>query len=659
VKYISTRGGGGAVDFAAAALGGLAADGGLLVPARWPALGDEEWRGFGGLSYAELAAHIIGRFSGASVPPATLNSITRRAAAAFDRPEVAPLREVGEGLYLLELFHGPTFAFKDVALQFLGPLLEFFLARDSRRCTAIGATSGDTGSAAICALRGLPSVELFMLHPAGRVSEVQRRQMTTVRDANIHNVAVTGTFDDCQAIVKQLFADRGLREGKNLTTVNSINWARIAAQAVYYVYAALQLGAGARGVSFAVPSGNFGNAFAGYAARRMGLNIARIIIGSNRNDILTRFFHRGEMRARPAVATLSPSMDIQISSNFERLLFELLGRDAGALAAAMAGFHAHGRIKVTAAQLADARRLFTAARADDGQTRREIARTFRDTGEIVDPHTAVALSAARAAGHPCRDCRLGRGRDRHGRRLGIRRGGLADLGGRLGCHGRAPAWLDDHGPGHPWVYRARVLVLAGLVERVGERVPRGHERAVKAARPVRVPRSGHGVDGRVGVEPAHRVALRDAHGVGALARGLWAARARVRDNVHPVWHAGQAVDQDRDLGARGIGRRGARDYAVDARGRLAANGDHGDKLPARSGRHGVDRLCARRAGHGDLDVAPAALGEAPANLHVLLAMPALLDLAGLHGDLAKGQVARRGRCAMGGRVCGNRIKGWW
>jgi len=401
VKYISTRGGGGAVDFAAAALGGLAADGGLLVPARWPMLGDEEWRGFCGMPYAELAAHIIGRFSGACVPPATLASITRRAAAAFDRPEVAPLREVDEGLYLLELFHGPTFAFKDVALQFLGPLLEFFLAQGGRRCTVIGATSGDTGSAAICALRGLPSVELFMLHPAGRVSEVQRRQMTTVSAANIHNVAVTGTFDDCQAIVKQLFADRGLRESCNLTTVNSINWARIAAQTVYYVYAALQLGAHAneKSVSFAVPSGNFGNAFAGYAARRMGLNIARMIIGSNRNDILTRFFNRGEMRARPAVATLSPSMDIQISSNFERLLFELLGRDAAALAATMAGFHAGGRLTVTAAQLAEARRLFTAARADDDQTRREIARTFSDCGEIVDPHTAVALSAARAAGH--------------------------------------------------------------------------------------------------------------------------------------------------------------------------------------------------------------------------------------------------------------------
>ncbi len=399
VEYISTRGGGGAVDFAAAALSGLAADGGLLVPARWPRLGDGEWRGFCGMSYAELAARIIGRFSGASVPPAMLASITRRAAAAFDRPEVAPLREVGEGLYLLELFHGPTFAFKDVALQFLGPLLEFFLAQGGRRCTVIGATSGDTGSAAICALRGLPSVELFMLHPAGRVSEVQRRQMTTVRDANIHNIAVTGSFDDCQAIVKQLFADRGLRESHNLTTVNSINWARIAAQTVYYVYAALQLGANEKNISFAVPSGNFGNALAGYAARRMGLGIARIIIGSNRNDILTRFFNRGEMRARPAVATLSPSMDIQISSNFERLLFELLGRDAAALAAAMAGFHANGRLTVTAAQLTDARRLFTAARADDDQTRREIARTFSDAGEIVDPHTAVALSAARAAGH--------------------------------------------------------------------------------------------------------------------------------------------------------------------------------------------------------------------------------------------------------------------
>ena len=398
MKYLSTRGRSPEVGFAEAVLGGLAPDGGLYMPEHWPRLERGEIEALAGLGYAELASRLLRYFSDDTVTPAALEAMAHRAYDGFSHPEVVPLTEVEPGLYLLELYHGPTLAFKDLALQFLGQLFQHFLGEHNRRCTIIGATSGDTGSAAIAALRGLPAVELFMLHPEGRVSEAQRRQMTTVTDANIHNLAVAGSFDDCQALVKALFADRELRERLLLSTVNSINWGRIAAQIVYYFHAALRLGAPATPVSFAVPTGNFGNVFAGYAAARMGLPVERLIVGSNSNDILTRFFESGEMRTRDVVATLSPSMDIQVSSNFERLLFELCGRDAAAVTSAMAAFHDNGVFRVSAPQLDEARRLFSGCRVDDAATTAGIKTLYESTGLLVDPHSIIGLTAARKAG---------------------------------------------------------------------------------------------------------------------------------------------------------------------------------------------------------------------------------------------------------------------
>ncbi len=309
---------------------------------------------------------------------------------------MAPLRQLDADLWLLELFHGPTLSFKDYALQLVGRLFDRALARRGSRVTVIGATSGDTGSAAIEALQGSGQVEVFILHPRGRVSEVQRRQMTTVCAPNIHNIAIEGTFDDCQDLVKAMFADAAFRAKHRLSAVNSINWARIAAQMVYYVAAAVALGAPARPVAFAVPTGNFGNIFAGWAARRMGVPIDRLVIGSNRNDILTRFVETGEMRMRPVEPSLSPAMDIQVSSNFERLLFELWDRDAARVAATMDGFRKSGAFRGDNALVARMRDMFDAARLDDAGTVAEIRRIHHSTGMLVDPHTAIGVHAARA-----------------------------------------------------------------------------------------------------------------------------------------------------------------------------------------------------------------------------------------------------------------------
>ena len=398
MQYISTRGGAPALDFEKATLAGLATDGGLYVPDALPVFSADEIRALRGASYAQLAAHVISRFTGESIPGKTLDRLIEAAyggGGAFTHPAVAPLKPLDSSLYLLELFHGPTLAFKDFALQFLGQLFGYFLDKRGRTCTIIGATSGDTGSAAIEAVRGLDAVTLFMLHPRGRVSEVQRRQMTTVLDDNIHNLAVDGSFDDCQNLVKALFNDARFREKHSLAAVNSINWARIAAQTVYYFHAALQLGAPDQAVNFSVPTGNFGNVFAGYVARKMGLPINRLIIGSNRNDILTRFFESGRMRRRDLHATLSPSMDIQISSNFERYLFDLLGRDSARLRDLMARFAAHGEFGVESGVHQEAAALFSAHRFSDAQTRAQIEQTYRQTGELLDPHSAIGVAAAR------------------------------------------------------------------------------------------------------------------------------------------------------------------------------------------------------------------------------------------------------------------------
>ena len=397
MRYVSTRAAAPACDFDGALLSGLAPDGGLYVPADWPRLAPADIAGLRGLAYPETAGRLIAAYLRDSIAAPELAALIEDSYRGFDDPAVAPLKELSDGVWLLELFHGPTLAFKDVALQLVGRLLDRALARRGGRVVIIGATSGDTGSAAIEACRDRQTMDVFILHPEGRVSEVQRRQMTTVAADNVHNIAIAGTFDDCQALIKALFADAGLRDELRLTTVNSINWARIVAQIVYYFHAAVALGAPEREIVFAVPSGNFGNAYAGYAARAMGLGIERVIVGSNRNDVLPRFFESGELRLAVAVPTLSPSMDIQLPSNFERLLYELCARDGAEVGAIMERFRRDGTLAVDAARLAAARAAFAGHRLDDGETMTAMAEIYRETGELVDPHSAIAVAAARAA----------------------------------------------------------------------------------------------------------------------------------------------------------------------------------------------------------------------------------------------------------------------
>jgi threonine synthase len=400
VRYVSTRGAAPVLAFDDVLLAGLARDGGLYVPESWPVFAAEDWRAMRGLPYAELAARVIRPFVGGRIDDATLARLTGEAYAGFDHRAIAPLKQMDESLWLMELFHGPTLAFKDFALQLLGRLFDHVLTGRGQRCTIVGATSGDTGSAAIEACRDRASLDVFMLHPFGRVSEVQRRQMTTVLSANVHNIAIDGSFDDCQDLVKGLFNDLAFRDRVGLSAVNSINWARIMAQIVYYAHAALSLGAPDRKLAFAVPTGNFGNVYSAYAARAIGLPISRLIVGSNRNDILTRFFGSGAMQIDTVYPTLSPSMDIQVSSNLERLLFDLYDRDGAAVAGAMQAFRADGRLDVGGARLKRAQALFSAARYDDAQTKEVIAREFRATGEALDPHSAIGVAAARATERP-------------------------------------------------------------------------------------------------------------------------------------------------------------------------------------------------------------------------------------------------------------------
>ncbi len=399
MRYISTRGGAEPRDFAGVLLAGLAEDGGLFVPETWPTLDADAWRRLRSLPYAALASEIVGLFAAGSIAPAVIAAAADRAYAGFAHPAVVPLVQLEHDLFALELFHGPTLAFKDLAMQLLGGLFEHVLARDDRRVTIIGATSGDTGSAAIEALRDRERIEVVILHPHGRTSEVQRRQMTTVLAPNIANLAVHGDFDDCQALVKAMFADAPFRRDLRLSAVNSINWARIAAQIPYYVHAALALGAPDREVAFAVPTGNFGNVLAAWAARRMGLPIRMLAIGSNRNDILCRFLAANDMSRAAVTASLSPSMDIQVSSNFERLLFELLDRDPTRTGAVMASFAAEGQMAVPDAAWREATALFCGTTLDDAATLAEMRR-LHAAGTIADPHTAIGTAAARAHREP-------------------------------------------------------------------------------------------------------------------------------------------------------------------------------------------------------------------------------------------------------------------
>lgn len=394
MQYVSTRGEAPPLGFEGVLLAGLARDGGLYVPAAWPRLDHAELRSLAGRPYAEVAAYVLHPFMGDWIGRDELAQITGEAYATFRHAAVAPLVQLKPGLFLLELFHGPTFAFKDVAMQVLSRLMQRALERSGKRVTIIGATSGDTGSAAIEAFRGLDSVDIFILHPQGRTSEVQRRQMTTVLDPAVHNIALEGSFDDCQAIVKALFGDHALSDRLNLSGVNSINWGRIVAQAVYYVTAAVALGAPSRAVSFVVPTGNFGDVYAGYVAKRMGLPIDRLIVATNTNDILARTHAGGRYEPRAMVATQSPSMDIQVASNFERLLFDLAGRNADRVRGQMRSLAQSGGFDLTAAEHVALCREIDAGRLDEEGTTRAMARIHAQTGQVIDPHAAVGIGVA-------------------------------------------------------------------------------------------------------------------------------------------------------------------------------------------------------------------------------------------------------------------------
>lgn len=398
MKYVSTRGSAPALDFAGVTLAGLANDGGLYVPEEWPQFSPAEIAAMRGLPYAEVAARVMEPFVGDCLTPERLRELTEKAYGRFAHTAVTPLVQLDEQQWLLELFHGPTLAFKDVALQMLGLLFEDFLAREQGSLTIVGATSGDTGSAAIDAVAGLDNVEIFMLHPKGRVSDVQRRQMTTVRAPNVHNIAIDGSFDDAQAMVKRIFADEGVAAKHRIGAVNSINWARLMAQVVYYFTSALQLGGPERKVAFSVPTGNFGDVFAGHVAARMGLPIEKLLVATNINDILHRALSQGDYSTGTVTPTAAPSMDIQVSSNFERLLFDVGGRDGLAMAEQMRGFDTAKAMRLTNAQREGSSALFASARTDADEMAQTMRWAFEQCGELLDPHTAIGLHAARRAG---------------------------------------------------------------------------------------------------------------------------------------------------------------------------------------------------------------------------------------------------------------------
>ncbi len=400
MRYISTRGQAPVRDFAGVLLAGLAEDGGLFMPESWPQLSAADWRALRGLPYPELAARVIHPFMAESLSFETLLRLTRESYAGFAHPAIVPMIQLGPDVWTMELFHGPTLAFKDMAMQLLGRLFDHVLAERDQRVTIVGATSGDTGSAAIEACAGRDRIDIVILHPDGRTSEVQRRQMTTVQAQNVHNLAVAGNFDDCQDLVKAMFNDAPFRTEMRLSAVNSINWARILGQIPYYVAAALALGAPDREIDFAVPTGNFGNVLAAYAAYRMGLPIRRLVVASNRNDILSRFLASNDMSVRGVEPSLSPSMDIQVSSNFERLLFELQGRDGALTARTMTEFRTIGRMTVAPQAWQTATELFQGFRLDDTDIIVAIRALRAATGYLADPHSIIGIEAARALHTP-------------------------------------------------------------------------------------------------------------------------------------------------------------------------------------------------------------------------------------------------------------------
>jgi threonine synthase len=398
MHYVSTRGSAPTLDFEAVTLAGLASDGGLYVPQFWPQFSAAEIAALRGKTYAETAVSVMSPFVAGVLSEDELRALCDQAYGRFSHTAVTPLVQLDAQHWLLELFHGPTLAFKDVALQMLGLLFERFLSTRDTHLTIIGATSGDTGSAAIDAVAGRAKIDIFMLHPQGRVSDVQRRQMTTVRTPNVYNIAIEGSFDDAQAIVKTLFNDPEFSNAYNLSAVNSINWARLIAQVVYYFYSAVRLGAPERTVAFSVPTGNFGDVFAGYVGAQMGLPIAKLIVATNVNDILHRALTRGDYTTGSVTPTATPSMDIQVSSNFERLLFDLSGRDGAAIAAMMAGFEAERAMTLPAEMIARTKPLFTSTRIDSDAMTMAMRWTQEKAGQVIDPHSAIGLAAAREAG---------------------------------------------------------------------------------------------------------------------------------------------------------------------------------------------------------------------------------------------------------------------
>ena len=390
MHYVSTRGKAPILDFSGVLLEGLANDGGLYIPDVWPQLSDS-----GTGDYLKTAVETMSLFLGPNISPEAFEEIVKEAYSGFRDEEITPLVDMGKGLYLLELFHGPTLAFKDVALQLVGKLFDHELKRQGKRVTIVGATSGDTGSAAIEACRDKENIEMVILHPAGRVSEIQRRQMTTVRAENIHNVAIQGTFDDCQDLVKAMFADHDFRNRMQLSAINSINWARVMAQIVYFVVAAERLGGRKSPIAFSVPTGNFGNVFSGYAAHMSGVNITQLVVGSNTNDILTQFFNTGTMQINEVTPTTSPSMDIQISSNLERLLFELLNRDGQKVDEMLKEFRERKTISIDPDIQETLSNQWNGACFTDDEVKRCISEEVDNSGIVLDPHSAIGVLAAR------------------------------------------------------------------------------------------------------------------------------------------------------------------------------------------------------------------------------------------------------------------------
>ncbi len=394
VKYISTRGEAAPLGFCDALLAGLARDGGLYLPEEWPTLSKKEIRALRGKSYQDIAFAVLEPFIQGEIPPAKFREMIDEAYATFRHPAIAPLVQTGPNAFVMELFHGSTLAFKDVAMQLLARLMDYVLAERGQRATIVGATSGDTGGAAIDAFAGRERTDIFILFPHGKVSPVQQRQMTTSKASNVHAIAVKGNFDDCQNLVKGMFNDAAFRDRVKLSGVNSINWARIMAQIVYYFTTAIALGGPDRKISFTVPTGNFGDIFAGYVAKRMGLPIDKLVVATNENDILARTLKTGRYEMREVKATTSPSMDIQISSNFERLLFEANDRDPAEVRSAMDSLKQSGSFAIRESALKAIRKEFRSGRASEKEVAKTIASTLQETGYLLDPHSAIGVFVA-------------------------------------------------------------------------------------------------------------------------------------------------------------------------------------------------------------------------------------------------------------------------